>query len=81
MKILSLVVFLFVLISCGAPTPEGDIFVNRTTTNSTEILGNVTTFAGKAVYAGDDGPLKDAGISISLGMAIDKNPNNLRVFF
>jgi sugar lactone lactonase YvrE len=78
MKIFSLLVLLLNLMSCAPPTPEGDIFVNRTTTNSTEILGNVTTFAGKAVYAGDDGPLKDAGISISLGMAID-NLNNLIV--
>jgi hypothetical protein len=38
-----------------------------------EITGNVTTFAGKAVYPGDDGPLKDAGITLSLGIAFDKS--------
>jgi sugar lactone lactonase YvrE len=69
---------IFVFIGCNLPLPEADISTTKNadpTFDSTEILGNVTTFAGKAVYAGDDGPLKDAGFGQPHGMVYDSQGN------
>ena len=69
---------IFVFPGCNLPLPEADISITKnadSTFDSSEILGNVTTFAGKAVYAGDNGPLKDAGFYLPNFMAYDSSGN------
>ncbi len=56
--------------SAGSGTASLNLTVNP------GALGDVvTTFAGKAVYAGDDGPLKDAGFETLRGMVYDSQGN------
>ena len=69
---------IFVFLGCNLPLPEADISITKNadpTFDSSEILGNVTTFAGKAVYVFDDGPLKDAGFNLPTFMAYDSSGN------
>ncbi len=73
---------IFIFLGCDPPLPEPDISITKNsdptptpTPTSTEILGHVSTFAGKAVYGGDDGPLKDAGFFLPKSIAYHSSGN------
>ncbi len=70
---------LFLLLGCGLKPDEAPFILpdqnQDQDSGSTEILGEVTTFAGKAVYDGDNGTLKDTGFASPNSLAYDSSGN------